>query len=523
MFNDKLVDMVIKGGRVVTPAGTCNQWVAVDGGKIVAIGSADISAPKAKRTIDVTGKYVLPGLIDNEHHPNINPSDESILSETRAAVAAGITTVGLEHASPVFAYPEDFIEFPKPEEVPTFMQVLPNIRDWETKKNIMTDYFFTPVLANDKQVKEIPDLAKEHGVTSFKFYLHCMGGEHMWDMWGAMKYLGMHYYDDGTVYRAMQNIASLGPPAILALHCENWNIARVLKEDLIAEGRSDPQAWHDHSPDFTETGHVRTYAYYAKITKCPILIRHVTVPGTFDEIRKARAEGVSISGNTSHHYLLFDSIWRTNVPYRPKEYHPLMWEALRTGIIDTVSSDHVYLGLPLEKVQEIEKSTGTIEEVKTAGTMGDVGIKYPFDIFKGPSQETLGGVTTRDVMKGRTGTLAPIMLSEGVNKGRLSIERFVEVMSTNSAKKFGLYPQKGIIAIGSDADFTIVDLEKSNKIKRNQVYDCNGWSIFEGWVLKGWPVMSIIRGNVIMEWPDEEARPKIVGEPMGKYLPRKLG
>ncbi|MFC2047542.1 amidohydrolase family protein, partial [Chloroflexota bacterium] len=148
---------------------------------------------------------------------------------------------------------------------------------------------------------------------------------------------------------------------------------------------------------------------------------------------------------------------------------------------------------------------------------------YPYNIFEGPAKSSVGGIMTRDGISGRAESLVPIMLSEGVNKGRISLKRFVEVMSENPARLFGLYPKKGVIAIGSDADFTIVDLNKTKKVTRDQLYTINAWSFWEGWKITGWPVMTIIRGNVMMEWLEGEPRPKIVGEPMGKYLPRKLG
>ena len=512
MSDGNTVDLVIKGGWVVTPAGIAKQWIAVDDGVIVAMGTSENQIPVAKRTIDATGKHVIPGVIDNEHHPNVNPPEELVQSETRASIAAGITTVGIEYASTPFARPK--IEFPKPEEVPLFMSVLPNVRGWEANKDIWTDYFFTPWMTNDAQAKEIPELAKEHGVTSYKLYLHCRGGEHAWDMWGVMKYLGAYYFDDGMVYTMMKNIAALGPSAILGMHCENWGIARVLKDELMAQGRTDPEAWNDHSPGFTEAGDVRTYSYYAKVTGCPILVRHVTAPETFQAVKNAKAEGVNIRGNTSQHYLTIPSIWRTNVPFRPAETWPLMWEALRDGVIDTVSSDCVYRAMPLEMIEDIEKKTGPISEV---------GIRYPYDIFEGPSKSSIGGVKTRDGISGRQEALLPLMLSEGVNKGRLSMERLVQVMSENSARIFGIYPKKGIIAVGSDADIVLVDLEKTKKLSRDQIFGINGWSLWEGWEVKGWPVMTILRGDVLMEWPDGEPRPRIIGNPGGKYLPRKVG
>ena len=126
-------------------------------------------------------------------------------------------------------------------------------------------------------------------------------------------------------------------------------------------------------------------------------------------------------------------------------------------------------------------------------------------------------------MAGRAESLLPIMLSEGVNKGRISLERLVEVCCENPARQFGLYPKKGVIALGADADFAIVDLNKTLKLTRDHVFNSNGWSLWEGWEMKGWPVMTILRGNIMMEWPEGEPKRKVVGQPIGKYLARKPG
>ena len=114
------------------------------------------------------------------------------------------------------------------------------------------------------------------------------------------------------------------------------------------------------------------------------------------------------------------------------------------------------------------------------------------------------------------------MLSEGVNKGRITLQRLVEVCSYNPARILGLHPQKGLLALGSDADLLVVDLEKKCKVTNDMIYCGAGWSIYEGWEIKGWPVMTILRGQVMMEWPDGAPRPKIVREPIGRYIPRKL-
>ena len=114
------------------------------------------------------------------------------------------------------------------------------------------------------------------------------------------------------------------------------------------------------------------------------------------------------------------------------------------------------------------------------------------------------------------------MLSEGVNKGRISLEKVVEICCENTAKRTGLYPKKGVIMPGADADFAIVDIDRAETVKRDMIVSAFGWSYYEGWEFKGWPVMTILRGNIMMEWPDGQPR-KFPGQPIGEYTPAKPG
>lgn len=124
----------------------------------------------------------------------------------------------------------------------------------------------------------------------------------------------------------------------------------------------------------------------------------------------------------------------------------------------------------------------------------------------------------------RVESYLPVMLTEGVHQGRISLEKLVQLCCENSARIFGLYPKKGVISVGSDADLVIVDLQRAAKVTRDMIYSSAGWSIWEGKELKGWPVMTVLRGNVIMEWPEGAPRAKMLAEkPAGRYLPRKPG
>jgi dihydropyrimidinase/dihydroorotase len=479
------VDLVVKGGKIVTPDAVFAGSIAIENGKIVAIAE-DKNCPPGRKTINAGGKYVIPGVVDPECHlGHARLLEEDIKSETRAAIATGVTTWGMQLASSVVR--KKMTEFEKPEDIPPWLKVFPILTEVGDQHS-MVDYFLTSKIMNDTHAFEIPALAEKHGVTSFKTQLHLKGGTGIWDVWVGGRQQGIFGYDDGMVYAAMRNIARLGAPAIYCLHCENWEIARILQQDLLREGRKDTAAWEDHSPAFLEAGHVRAYSYYAKITGCPIYIQHVTTPETVKEILKAKEEGVKIFAQSGSHYLsLPKDTWKINVPLRSKEVIEQMWVALRDGLIDCVGSDHVNYGKRREEM-----------EVKG-------------DVWK-----------TQSGFPSRVEALLPIMLSEGVNKGRITLQRLVEVCSYNPARILGLHPNKGLLALGSDADLLVVDLEKKCKVTNDMIYCGAGWSIYEGWEIKGWPVMTILRGQVVMEWPDGEPRPKILGEPIGRYIPRKL-
>lgn len=484
-----VVDLKIVGGRVVTPAGIQNNVeIAVQGGRIVAMGSG-AAMPEARQTINVQGKYILPGLVDTEAHPGCYvPFEKDIQSETWEAASVGVTTWGV-HAPSTRLGAEPFQEYVQPEHVAPFSQVLDGAIEILNRSSAI-DVFLTFMLETDAQAEEIPLYAEKWGVTSHKLYLQSMKPE--LDKYWAGRRAGLgHGFDDGTVYLAMEQTAKLGPPGIMCIHPENWQISRIFEKRLIAEGRTDFGAWTDRSPDFCEAHHVHSYSYLAKITGCPLYIQHATTSLTYEAILKARGEGIKIYAQTGPAwlYLTPENGWRINVPLRRRDHVEKIWQALAEGVIDAVGSDHVISWDPPLREQ-----------------------MYNENIWK-----------LRTGFTSRVGMLTPVMLSEGVNKGRISLERMVEVCCENPAKIFGLYPKKGALQVGADADLVVVDLDKEVTVDKKHIFSRSGWSIVEGHIFKGWPVMTILRGQVVAEWPDDEDGPRLVGQPAGRYLPRKPG
>ncbi len=472
---NKGADIAFKNGLVVTPGVTIEGGAAIVGGKIAAVGT-DEFLPAADREIDLAGRYLLPGAIDPECHLGSHRAlADDFQSETRAAAAAGVTTWGMQLVSLAITGGADKVKGPS--EIPSFTRAMPLY--YEASRSAAIDYFLTPILGTDEHVTEIPYLAREHGISSFKLHLQMQGP---WKpSWPA------YSFDDGSIYNVFAAVAKLGAPAIALLHCENWEIARVLQERLVAAGRTDMGAWDDRSPAFTEAGHARTYLYYARIAGCPIYIVHATTPETFAEIEKARSEGLTVYSEIGTHYLvLHKDAWKINVPLRDRSTHDTLWRALASGTIDCIGSDHV-------------AHTRTRESMETGNVW-----------------------TTISGFPSRVEGMLPMMLSEGVNKGRISIERLAQVASENPARIFGLYPRKGAIVPGADADLIVVDLKRRATITKQLLHTITPWSIYEGFDVTGWPVMTLVRGNIVMDWPEGEPRAKVTETSVGQYIRRSL-
>jgi dihydropyrimidinase/dihydroorotase len=470
-----IADLVFKNGLVVTPSGVIEGGVAVLGGTIAAVGR-DEFLPAAEREIDLGGKHLLPGVIDPECHLGSHrPLAEDFKTETRAAAAAGVTTWGMQLLSLMITGGADKVK--GPDDIPSFTQAMP--RYYEAARSAAIDFFLTPIVSTDEHVREIPWLAREHGITSFKLHLQMQGP---WkSSWPG------YAFDDGSVYSVFQSVAKLGAPAIALLHCENWEIAQVLQKQLMEAGRTDMGAWDDRSPAFTEAGHARTYFYYARIAGCPVYLVHCTTTETIAEIERAKGEGLTVYSEIGSHYLvLHKDAWKINVPLRDRSTHAALWHALASGALDCIGSDHV-------------AHTRTRESMETGNVW-----------------------TTISGFPSRVEGMLPMMLSEGVNKGRITIERLAQVASENPARIFGLYPRKGAIIPGADADLVVVDLKRRATITKELLHTITPWSVYEGWDVTGWPVMTVVRGNIVMEWPDRAPRAKVSEAAHGQYVRREL-
>ena len=442
------VDLIITGGRIVGEAGVYEASIAVKDGRIAAIGAVD-DLPGAARTIDVGGQHVFPGIIDPHIHLQTfsNPFDINIKTETKTAAVGGVTTI-----VPTLLNREN----PKRD----FFEYVPWCRE-AVDKYASVDVGFSAVIGSDEHIAYLPRMARELGISSWKFYMAYTQDE--------ASVFGIQAMTDKQVLEGLRVIKGIGYPAMMMVHAENMSIIHDLKQKYIAEGRNDLKAWTDARPDIAEEEATRRAIWYAKETGSRLYIVHMTIGRGVEWVREAQAQGVDVIAETCPHYLVltkFDNdkvgnLGKVNPPLRDEWNQERLWEGLRSGAISCLGSDHSTI---LPKAQKLGSS------------IWDAIPGYP-----------------------GTGMLLPLMLSEGYHKGRLSLEQIAGILATRNAKVWGLYPRKGHIAVGADADFAIVDLEQTRTVTPEYMQSFADWGLYDGWELKGWPTRTIVRGTVVME------------------------
>jgi dihydroorotase (multifunctional complex type) len=434
------VDTVIKNCRLVRHDGILDAGVAVDQGRVVAVAK-DSELPPAKNTIDGKGNHVIPGIVDAHVHlqypPGVDP-EGNIRAETQACAAAGCTTLIhlLAPADNIKTQAQDFVAL--------------------YENNAYVDLALSARIYTRENISQISELC-DFGINSVKLLLPYKGSEAVWQ--GRVGGI-----DDGIVYLTFKEVARLaheGRNVFVRVHCENVEIFLAMKDELLDQGR-EPGSWNEVRSRVCEQESMQKCLYLAGITGCPLYVVHLTIKEGLLLLARARAEGVNVMAETCVQYLTQNTdtvdpvLSKVNPPIREPEDNAKLWEALRNGSIDVVATDHA--PVPKSMKQDFWNAT--------------VGM---------PGSETL----------------LPLMLSEGVNKGRISIEKLVEVCCFSPARKFGLTPQKGILDVGGDADLVIVDLEKEAVAPQQPVYSNSDFSTVAGKKIKGWPVLTMLRGEII--------------------------
>ena len=449
-------DLFVKGARVVKPDAVVECGLAIREGVIVA-ALAPGETVDARRTIDAGGRYVLPGLLDTHLHLGTAAQsfDGDCASESRHAVTGGVTTL-----------------LPFVITRGSYVEVLPEIQK-AVAAGSLVDMVFHAIITREAQIEEIPRLAHEFGVRSFKTFMAYKGRE--------ISPSGIQGMGDDQICSVFRQVAKiLG--AIAIVHCENMEVIELHQQPFIAANRQDTAAWSDARPVFGELEAIRRMIAFAEAVGIELLIPHMGV-GLGSEFLRQKAWGRGrVATETCPHYLLFDKdtdrgvMGKVNPPLRSVEHVEALWQRLLDGTVDVLGSDHC----PFTKAVK--------------GT----------DLWSARA-----GITAGSAM------ILPVLLTEGMRRGRLGIQRVVELTSANAARLFGLYPRKGALEVGSDADLVIVDLDREVKVDLRTLNSVVDFSPYEGWVARGWADTTIAGGQVVYE------KGEVVAErPRGRYLAR---
>ena len=446
-------DVLVRGGRVVLDGhGIQEVDLAVEGEQIASIMRPGASA-EAKTTIDAEGLYVLPGALDTHTHWGYR-GDFGIQceSDSRAAAIGGTTTALLLQRMAPGQFPE-----------------LKRIGE----ESSVIDFVMSPAIIGEETAAFIEESIEEWGCPSFKFYLSYRNilGAPPGDDWNDLT--------DGLMVEALERMARY-EGTLACVHAEN---AEMISRSLAGAERSGEDglaAWEKYNPGAAEAEAIQRATLFAEQTGMPLFVVHMSGRDALDALRRARSNWPNVYGETCPHYLYHNAessspAVKFSPPVRYQADNEALWQALASGLLDCVGSDN----------------SPTLSDVKQGGV---------WDITRGGPG---------------AGVVLPLILSEGVSKGRLSLERAVEVTSTNGARIFGLYPRKGTIRVGSDADLVIVDLDLEKQVSSELLQTWSDYNLYSGVTLKGWPVMTMVRGQVVIR--DGKA---CVEPGYGKFLPR---
>lgn len=438
------MDLVIKNGTVVTASEIMWADVGINEGKIVALAD---KIDNGTQSIDAAGNYVFPAGVEIHTHL------DGILHGMRTVDDWYVSSVGA-----AFGGTATVVDFPMQGQQQTLRETIEEFKARAEGKSIV-DFGFTPIISKytEETYAEIPELIAS-GNTTFKVFM---------------------YYDwkisDYDLAKMLDVVGTHG--GLVSIHCENAGTIDYLADKAMSEGKTGPE-WHAPTrPVSTEVEAASRVAYLAEELGAPVLIVHISAGPVVEEVAKAKARGALVYGETMPHFLCLDnSVYDQEgyegmkavitPPLRPKEHQKTLWDGLRSGLLSTVGSDHCAFPYK-DKIRLYETRGKTIPMIPHGAP----------------------GIETR----------VPLLFSEGVSKGRISLTRFVEIMATNPAKLVGLYPRKGTLAVGSDADIMILDPEKEFTIRQDTLHSKTDYTPYEGWKVKGYPITTISRGTVLVQ------------------------
>lgn len=464
-------DLVVSGGTLVIPfVGEVRADVGVRDGRIAAIADG-LGPADATDAIDARGRHVFPGAVDSHYHLGIYRDITSDTeSETTSSLVGGVTTV-----ISYFRTGSHYLNRSGP-----YREIFPEVLR-AVDGHAKTDYAFHLAPMSAEHVAEIPWLVEEHGVTSFKYYMFYKGLNLAADSRDARAYTMAEEYDLGHLYEIMEAVAAVdaGHPArvSLSLHCEQAELLRIFieraKRDPSVSGLAEYAAAR---PPLTERLSIEEAGVLADATRARVNFLHLSSAEALRTAADVAHRYPHLDANletTVHHLALsYDRLeglgGKVNPPIRTAADNEALWEGLRLGIVSTVASDHACC----------------MEEQK-----GD-------DLW--PALPGFGG----------TALLYPVLLSEGHHRRGIALERIAQVASANPARVFNLYPRKGTIAVGADADLTVVDLALEQTVTPELCLSAQDHTPFAGVAVRGWPVATLVRGipmlrdgEVSKDWP----------------------
>lgn len=434
--------ILIKNGIIVTHQESYKADLLIEDEIISKIGR--LSDEKADRVIDARNKYILPGIIDMHTHINhwggSAKTNDDFFTGSRSAAFGGVTT---------------FIDFAMQKKTEEISEAIKRRRS-EADSDVCIDYSLHANITNvsNSTIALIPQVIKE-GYSSFKLFMTYQKAGFM--------------VEDADFFKILKTVDLNG--GLVGIHAENDSICEALTKEFLETGKTSPYYHAESRPNITEAECISKAILFAEYNNCSLYIFHLTTREGVDLIRAARKRGVKVMAETCPHYLsLTKELYAgedgqnyiMTPPLREQADIEALWGAINDGTVAIVSSDHCCYDSS-KKLPAKENFTNV-----SPGIAG-------------------------------TETLLPVVYNFGVNKGRITLNKLVELLCYNPSKVFGLYPRKGCIQINSDADVVIFDTEKEVVLGQGSLHMITDYSVYDGIQIKGYPEIVISRGQVIVE------------------------
>ena len=453
-----MLDLIVRGGTVVTASETFRADIGVADEKISHItsqGLLDGLIGEYTRVIEAEGKYVMPGLIEPHMHvkaPFSNTIDMlDFYTASKCAAFGGVTS---------------FMDFSTTtKDTPVLKAVEERIGEMaEGALDYSVHAKFITAGDDPDELRNTVKTLVEKGVPTFKMFTI---------------YPGV-MIQDADILRIME--VAKGEGALCGFHAESNDIAEFMTKKLVSEGKTDWEYFNQAKPNACEAEAVNRILTFAELLDAPVYFYHLSTKESVNLVRQAKQRGVQVQAETCGHYLTLtdaknkggDGInYLMSPPLRSEEDRKAMWEGIKDGTLSLVTSDNEVFSRKIkEKNLEVNGYTGEKIPCFTTPVNGIPGLEERFGL-----------------------------LMAGVNNGDISLNKLVEVSSTNPAKVFGCYPQKGCLTVGSDADFIVVDPEKVVSLVRKNLHypEELDYNLYEGFVSRGWPVCTVRRGEILVE------------------------